>query len=472
VKPNDEILLTTTAKLRAAYAARSLSPRDVLAAVLRHADEVDPQLNAIAFRDDEQSFAMAAESERRWRDGRPLSALDGIPVTVKDSIAFKGAPRRHGTAANASLPPSTEDAPPASRLREGGAVIFATTTMPDFGSLGAGVSSMFGIVRNPWDVATNPGGSSAGAGASLAAGVGWASVGTDMAGSVRIPAAHCGLVGFKPTQGRIPHLPPSTMRSAGPMARTVREAAELHEVIAQPDVRDIMCLPAEPFSARFFADGFAARVKGLKVAVLTEMGYGPRADAATLAQVQRAADLFGAAGASVTTLPPVFTGDPYSALDRFFQARALSQFEGLPEADRGAVLPGLVAWLQGAEGRSASDQETDIKQAAGYAAQFAARLEPFDLVVSPTLPVPAFPAEWIGMDERVPFAHLSFTLWQNQTGAPAISLPFGFDDGGHPIGVQVSGRRFADAQVWAAAAWLESQRGFTMDWPLTPRGSV
>ena len=204
----EDLLDCEAARVRAAYRTGAVTPVDVLAATLARIAERDPIVNAIAHLDLDGARTAAQASTLRWRQGRPRGPLDGLPVTVKDSIHAAGMPWRHGSAAHTAAPEATVDAPPAARLREAGAVILGKTTMPDFGMLASGVSSLYGIVRNPWNPARSPGGSSAGAGAALAAGIGYGAVGTDIAGSVRLPAAHCGLVALKPSRAGSRTCPP------------------------------------------------------------------------------------------------------------------------------------------------------------------------------------------------------------------------------------------------------------------------
>src|SRR3954454_13767368 len=189
--------------LIAGFRAKQFSPSEVLEDVLAHIAVWEPHLKALYAFDPEAARASAEASTERWRKGEPVGALDGVPVTIKENIATKGVPVPLG-AATTRLVPAALDAPPAARLREAGAVIFSKTTMPDYGMLSSGLSSFHPLTRNPWDLSKNPGGSSAGGGAAGAAGYGPLHLGTDIGGSVRLPACCCGLVGLKPSLGRIP----------------------------------------------------------------------------------------------------------------------------------------------------------------------------------------------------------------------------------------------------------------------------
>lgn len=459
----DAILELDIAGLIEGFRSGAFTPEDALEATLEQADRVNPVINALPFIDYDGARTSAAAASARWHRGAPIGPLDGVPVTVKDSVRAVGMPWRHGTVPNARLAPSSDDAPPAARLREAGAVIFAKTAMPDFGMLASGVSSLYGIVRNPWDTTLSPGGSSSGAGASLAAGVGWASIGSDIAGSVRLPAAQCALAGFKPTQGRIPHLAPSTVRSAGPLARSVADLRATFEVVSAPDTRDLYSL--EPSAA----DPCEGRdVAGLRVGVLAAMGYGIPADAQTIAALEGAAAALEDAGATIDSVPAPFTGNPYAALDRLFQVRARSEWESFPEELRGGVLPEVAAWCEPAREYSATDYERDLDAVRASAMYLAQALAPYDIVLAPVLPRPAFPAEAVGMIPETPLAHTSFTCWFNQTGQPAATVCFAFAEGA-PIAVQIIGQRFEDRLVLDVTQWLEAHRPVAFQWPRTPR---
>ena len=226
-------------QVAAQYAGGSLSPVDATRACLERIAACEPKLNAMYRVDREAAMAAAKASEARWRAKQPLSALDGVPVTIKENIYTRGDPAPIGTAANHDAPPQSADAPPAARVREAGCVILGKTTMPDFGMLSSGLSSIHGITRNPWNTARNTSGSSSGAGAAAAAGYAPLHLGTDIGGSVRLPATHCGIFALKPSLGRIPVYPPYMGRVAGPMTRTAEDAAMLLNVLARPDVRDL-----------------------------------------------------------------------------------------------------------------------------------------------------------------------------------------------------------------------------------------
>ena len=246
--------------LRAAYAKGEISPVEALDAVIFRVERLEPQIMALWAIDIVGGRAAARESEARWRRGAPLGPVDGVPLTIKENIATRGIAMPLGTAAS-EMKPSAVDAPPAARARESGAVIFARTTMPDYGMLSSSKSSFHKLTRNPWDLTKTPGGSSAGAGAAAAAGYGPLHIGTDIGGSVRLPAGWCGVFALKPSLGRIPLDPPFQGRVAGPMTRTVADSALFMDVLSLPDARDHMSLPYETIAW----SALDRDVKGLRI---------------------------------------------------------------------------------------------------------------------------------------------------------------------------------------------------------------
>src|SRR5918999_916443 len=253
----------SAAELASAYARGELSPLHVARALLERIDVWEPRINAMYRVHREAALDQARASEARWRAGRPLSALDGVPITIKENIYTRGDPAPIGTRANEDAALQPADAPPAARVREAGCVILGKTTMPDFGMLSSGISSLHGVTRNPWRLDRNPSGSSSGAGAAAAAGYAPLHLGTDIGGSVRLPATHCGIFALKPSLGRGPVHPPYMGRAVGPMTRTVGDAALLMSIIARPDARDYMGLP---YQEQNFASLNVVETKGLRVA--------------------------------------------------------------------------------------------------------------------------------------------------------------------------------------------------------------
>ncbi len=287
----------TAVQLLTAYREKTLSPVEVTRDVLAHIRAWEPHLHATYALNADAALAQAEASHSRWARGEPQGALDGVPLTIKENIATKGVPVPLGTAAT-ELVPAAADAPPAARLREAGAVILGKTTMPDYGMLSSGLSSFHALTRNPWDLSKNPGGSSAGAAAAAAAGYGPLHVGTDIGGSVRLPAGWCGIFTLKPSLGRIPIFPPYAGRVAGPMTRTVADSALMMATLSLPDGRDTMSLPYQ----RIDWQGLDREIKGLRIGLLLDAGWGIAVEPEVCAAVEAAAR--AAAMASTTSVLP------------------------------------------------------------------------------------------------------------------------------------------------------------------------
>ena len=462
----EDLIAMSVGEITSAYAAGQLSPVEVLNTVLAHSEAVNPQINALFSFRPEQALTTARESEARWKSSAPAGLLDGIPMTVKDSVAMVGWPYLHGIKANAGLPPSTYDSPPAIALKQAGAVIFAKTAMPDCGLLAAGLSSMHGITRNPWGLAWNTGGSSAGAGASVAAGAGLISVGTDIAGSVRLPAAHCGLASLKPTHGRVPHLPADTMRMAGPMGRSVEDIARLLSVLTRADERDTWSFPDDrvPYHEHLDRD-----IKGLRIGVLTDMGFGPKPERAVVEAVEEAGRMLADAGAIVEPFISPFDYDALAPIDLYLQVRGFVELRGLPRHGDDGINDYVKQWCLGGARHSGADVYRALGQITKMKTTLLAAFEGWDYVISPVMPVVNFPAEEPGMSRTFPLAHTGFTAMFNQTGQPAATVCTAFDARHLPIGIQVIGHRCDDLGVLQVTRVLEQRRQIKMDWPLQPR---
>lgn len=455
----------TAADLTAAYRARTLSPVEAVAAVLDRIAAWEPRIRALYAFDPDAARAAAMESERRWARGEPAGPLDGVPVTIKENIATRGTPMPVGTAAS-DLTPMPADAPPAARLREAGAVILAKTTMPDFGMLSSGLSSFHAASRNPWDTAMNPGGSSAGAGAAAAAGYGPIHLGTDIGGSIRLPAGWCGLAGLKPSLGRVPIDPPYIGRAAGPMCRTVADCAAAMAVIARDDWRDGTALP--PAAIDWTCPPL--NPEGLRIGLQMDIGAGMPLQADVRAAVEAAARLFEAAGAVVTPVDPILTRAMLDGMDDFWRARAWDDVSRLPPERRARILPYIRAWAESGAARSGLAVVRGVNQVFAMKAAAAALFQGIDYLLSPTAPCTTFPADLASPldDPERPFEHIGYTMPWNMSEQPALSLNCGFTAKGHPIGLQIVGRRFDDAGVLRLGAWYEGARGPQRPWPTPP----
>jgi len=462
----NSLVAMSVGELVDAYAAGDLSPVEVTRTVIDHSQATNPSVNALFSFRPEEALATAKASEARYRAGSPAGLLDGVPVTVKDSVAIVGWPYAHGIAANRDLPTSNYNAPPALALINSGAPIFAKTTMPDCGLMASGISSLHGITRNPWGLSWNTGGSSSGAGASVAAGMGFLSVGTDIAGSVRLPSSHCGLASLKPTQGRVPHLPPDPMRMAGPMGRRVDDIARMLTVLARPDERDTWSFPDE---AIHYHEHLNRDLKDMRIGVLTDMGFGPKPERAVREAVEAAGRLLEGAGAIVEPFTSPLDHDAYAPIDRYLQVRGFVEYSDLPPHGGNGINAYLRDWAMQGGLLSGVDIYRNLGAITKMKADLFAAFEGWDYVLAPTLPVVNFPAEEPGLSREVPLAHTVFTALFNQTGQPASTVCTAFDDRHLPIGVQVIGHRCDDLGVLQVTKALEDMREISMDWPLLPR---
>lgn len=453
----------SAAGLAAAYAAKEVSPVEVVRAVVAHIEQREPVLRAMYAFDADAALQQARASEARWQRGEPLSPIDGVPGTLKENIATRGCPTPLGTAAT-ELVPASEDAPPAARWKEAGLVLLGKTTMPDWGMLSSGLSTFHALARNPWDTAMNPGGSSAGAAAAAAAGYGPLHVGTDIGGSIRLPAGWCGLVGLKPSLGRIPIKPPYPGRVAGPITRSVEDAAWLMTVLARPDWRDTMSLPHQDIAWL----SLERDVRGLKLGLQLDAGWGQPVDDQTRAVIETAARTFEAAGAVVEPVPAYCTRTMADGMDRFWRMRSWLDLQALPPHRRERVLPYIRDWVAAAATYSAADVFTGYSQMAALREAAVAACQPYDYVLSPVSPVPTYPAEWASPlnDPQRPFEHIAFTLPPNMSEQPAVSVHAGFTSTGLPIGLQIIGHRHDDLGVLQLARAWERMRAPMRAWPM------
>lgn len=450
------------AELLAAYRSGTLSPVDVMRAVLAQAEAREGELHALCALDADGALAAARASEARWRAGTAL-ALDGLPVTLKENIAVPGAACRAGTAATPDDARFDFEAPPAARLREAGAIRWARTTMPDYGMLSSGLSSLYAEpARNPWDARLTPGGSSAGAAAAASAGYGPLHLGTDIGGSIRLPAGWCGLVGLKPSHGRVPIKPGYAGRVAGPLTRTVADCALMLAALARPDARDPTQLPPGDGRPR------PVELHGLRIGLWLDAGWGEAVQPEVADAVRAAALAFEREGARVEPMAAFTTREMADGMDRFWRMRSWLDIEALAPERRAKLLPYIRDWVAPAAGYDGAtvfhgySQMQALREAANTAC------EPFDFVLSPVAPMPAYPAHLASPlhDPARPFEHIAFTLPFNMSEQPALAINAGYTSAGLPIGLQIIGRRFDDGGVLALGAAWERLRPAQRPWPL------
>jgi aspartyl-tRNA(Asn)/glutamyl-tRNA(Gln) amidotransferase subunit A len=446
-------------ELVARYAAKTLSPIEVTRAVLDRIRLLNPKLNAYCLVDEDGALAAARASEARWRKGEPAGPVDGVPASIKDLVLAKNWPTLRGSKTVDAAGPWNDDAPTTARLREGGAVLLGKTCTPEFGWKGVTDSALTGITRNPWNLERTPGGSSGGASAAVAAGMGPLAIGTDGGGSIRIPASLAGIYGIKPTFGLVPIYPFSAawgLSHIGPMTRTVADAALMLNAAAGPDARDPFSLPSLRVD---YVKALKGGVKGLRVAWTADLGFARAVDPEVKAACERAARRFRELGCRVEEVTPKWPS-PQAAWRTMFLGGIAARLGPALRDRRDDIDPGLVAIAD--ETRSWSP--TQFVQAwfdrLAWEEHPRRLFERYDLLLTPTIACAAFkvgldgPSEIAGTATGI-YDWIPFTYPFNMTGHPGASVPCGFTSDKLPIGLQILGRRFEDATVLRASAAFE-----------------
>lgn len=459
----NELALISATELSALYGARKASPIEATKAVLVQIEALNPYLNAFCWLDEAAAMEAARASEKRWTKGQQLSPLDGIPTTVKDLSYTRGWPTRRACYAIGAKGPWTEDSCSVARMRDAGAVLIGKTTVPEFAAAFWTRSPMCGVTRNPWNLDKTPGGSSGGASASLAAGMGTIALGSDAAGSARTPASATSTFGLKSTLGRIPDYPSSylgTLAVIGPMTRTVADAALCMNEITKPDSRDSYALPSDGID---YVKALQGGVKGLRIAYSPTLGYA-QVDSEVAKLVEGGAKLLAELGAKVEIVEKVFD-DPTEILlpcmlpgvanaFRFFKFTEAQQAligEHVRESARKGAAISVVDYLAARDRR---------EQLGALMRKFHER---YDLLVTPVLATPPIGAEEsTSSDPR--HKHITnmtpFTAAFNLTKQPAASVPVGLTSDGLPVGMQVVGPIYGDALVMRACHAIEQARAF------------
>ncbi|MGW5656598.1 amidase [Streptomyces humi] len=448
-----ELTDLTARRLLDGYREGEFGPVEVTRAVLERAARIQPAVNAFVRLLEEDALARARASQERWRRGEPRGLLDGVPVTVKDILLLRGHPTLRGSRAVSPSGSWEEDAPSVARLREHGAVFVGKTTTPEYGWKGVTDSPLSGITRNPYDPSRTAGGSSGGSAAAVALGAGPLSLGTDGGGSVRIPAAFCGIFGLKPTYGRVPLHPASafgTLSHVGPMTRDAADAALLLDVIGAPDARDWSALPPTP---GLFSAVLDEGVRGLRVAFSPSLGGQVAVDPAVASAVRRAVSGLAGLGAYVEEADPDFS-DPVAAFHTLWFAGAARVTQRLSPEQRASLDPGLREISAAGARLSALDYLAAVDVRMDLGRRMGLFHERHDLLVTPTLPVTAFEA---GREVPGGSAHRRWTGWTpftypfNLTQQPAATVPVGKDAAGLPVGLQIIAARHRDDLVLRAA---------------------
>ncbi|GCB49078.1 amidase [Streptomyces sp. NL15-2K] len=452
-----ELTELTAVQLVDGYRKGEFSPVEATRAALERAEAIQPEVNAFVRLLADQALAQARASADRWRRGEPAGLVDGVPTTVKDILLLRGAPTLKGSKAISEHGRWDEDAPSVARLREHGAVFLGKTTTPEFGWKGVTDSPLNGVTRNPHDPSRTAGGSSGGAAAAVARGAGPLALGTDGGGSVRIPAAFCGIFALKPTYGRVPLYPASafgTLAHVGPMTRTAADAALLLDVIGTPDSRDWSALGAAPGS---FAAGLSGGVHGLRVAYSPTLGGQVAVQPAVAAAVRRAVERLADLGAYVTEADPDFT-EPVDAFHTLWFSGAARVTQPFGPHQRELLDPGLREICDQGARYSALDYLAAVDVRMELGRRMGHFHDSYDLLVTPTLPITAFEA---GAEVPKGSGHRRWTGWTpftypfNMTQQPAASVPVGTDGDGLPVGLQIVAARHRDDLVLRAAHALD-----------------
>ena len=449
---------------------KEVSPVAVVDAVLHRIEALQPTVNAFITVTADEAREAARRAEAAVMAGAPLGQLHGVPFSVKDLLFTKGVRTTMGSFIFAEQVPG-EDAVPVRRLREAGAILIGKTTTPEFGHKPLTDSPLFGVTRNPWDLSRTPGGSSGGAAAAVASGQGPLALGTDGGGSIRIPAACCGIVGLKPTLGRVPHVHQadlfSTSSDIGPMTRTVADAAACLDAIVGFDPGDPYSRPEPPDDPR------GVEVRGLRLGWMPRVGN-RLVDGETLAACEAAVRHLEGQGARVETVEEDFAA--FEPIFLVFLQGGLAARIGSHMAKFGdRVAKSLRESVERGAGWSAVDWGHALGQRTVVFRRAQALFRRFDVLVSPTLSRPALAADHdpfqpitIGGEAAgsIRGAWYPYTFPFNLSGHPAVSLPCGWSSDGLPIGLQIVGPWYGDRRVLALAAHLERERPVARPMPL------
>ncbi len=445
--------------LLAGYATGDLSPVATVQAALAAIEVDNPRTNAWVHVAAEASLEAAQASAARWAAGAPLGPLDGVPVGVKDLLGVLGQPMRRGSPAYAADFMPAEDSPIVARLREAGAILLGKTATPDAGCKLDTTSLVHGITRNPHDPALTAGGSSGASAAALALGHVPVAIGTDGGGSIRVPAAYCGVFGLKPSTGRIPAPvgPFWPHAVTGPMTRTVLDTALVWNTVTRPDARDPYALPWQAMDWLAAARG---GVTGLRVAMAPRFnGIGSTPELA--AALRRAATLLQAAGAVVTEAEPAWPCDPLAPFMVFWRCMYAQSVAMLPPAQAAAIDPVIRDITAAAAPISRADLQAAMAQRDALATALALFHTRYDLLLCPVMPCQPWAA---GRATPPPLAEddwawCPFAYPFNLTRQPAASLPMGMDAAGLPLAVQLVAAAGRDDLVLRAAYALEQALG-------------
>jgi len=438
---------------------RKVSPVEVTEAVLARIEALNPRLNAFCLVTADVARRAAREAEIAVTKREPLGRLHGVPVSIKDVIFTRGVRTTGGSRVFADMVPE-EDAIAVARLRAAGAVVLGKTNTSEFGYVALTDNPLFGMTRNPWSLACTPGGSSGGAAAAVASGLGPLALGTDAGGSVRLPAAFCGVYGLKPSYGRVPEHPTfpgwEHVSHMGIITRSVRDAALMLDVVAGGDDRDRRSLPREAGS---YLDACEEEIKGRLVAWTPDLGYAA-VDPRVRTLCENAAAEFESLGCHVEVVNPGWE-DPEGIFRTIVGAQFYAAWADQLPAAESQLDPKLVTFIRRGGAVTAREYLAALRAVERYWLEAQTFLSRFDLVLTPTVAVPPFaaaegPPREIGGEPVSVLGWMPFTFPFNLTGQPAASVPAGWTDDGLPVGLQIVGPLRQDRVVLAASSAFEA----------------
>jgi len=453
----DDLAFVSAVELAAAIRDRKVSPLELTQAVLTRIKQHNPRLNALVTVPEGAALCAATKAEEAVMRGDKLGPLHGVPLHVKDNLYVADSRTTFGSKLFEQNV-TADDCPAVARLRAAGMILVGRSNTPEFGWKGVTDNRVFGATRNPWNTDLTPGGSSGGAAAAVAAGLGPIGLGTDGGGSLRIPAAFCGVVGFKPSFGRVPNWPGSSgaiLRHIGVITRTVGDQAAALDVMAGPDERDLLSLPAGDKS---FATQLDRGIRGKRIGYSANLGYAT-VDPEVAAICNTAAERFAEIGAQVEQVELDWR-DPYETWSVFFFGTAAASMEQKLAAQGDQLDPGFRRVVERGLKLRGVDFGNALAARHAFWEQVRRVYERFDLLLCPTLPVPPFAvgqddADPIGGENLGPLQWTRFTYPFNLTGQPAASVPAGWTKTGLPVGLQIVGDRYADLVVLQAARACE-----------------
>lgn len=457
---NEKDLLSVT-KLIEGFAKKSISPVDLMEISIERARKYKEDLNSLYELDETRAMRCAEISAKRWKEGRAVGVLEGIPTTSKDALLLTGFKSYRGCLAGDPDPnPAHEDAPVNSRIKREGAIFIGKSMMCDLGIIPSGYSSKHGITRNPWNLSTTPGGSSSGAAASVAAGITPFAIGTDIVGSIRLPAAFTGIYGFKPSQGRVPYYPQnSPALVAGPLTHTVEDAALLMNVITGPDSKDYSSIPFE--NINYVAELKKPMAIG-RIGLVRDLGFKEKPSSECMAAVEMTAGMLKERGWTVVDIEAQFTDEDLEASEKFYKIRA--EVELKKAGARRGFAEKLNKWVADVAQASAVDlyEWYLIQQRCRMKAT--QMIKGFDFILTPATLTASLDAEFPGVNDNL-FTPWSQTFLFNLSEQPAASIPMLITKSGSPTAVQIVGRRHDDVGVLKLSKQIEEMRG---DFPLSP----